>query len=222
MQRPGRPFAFLGLERLGLGQGRIPREGKPSFPESPDDRRRSPPRRTATRRWTRAPLRTDRAILERYTDQPDRDAARAARLDREALPRAAGAALRAGRPRRSLRLSRDVARARAARGRGGVRSRATARRSARSRAQRSPAVRLEPGLTCNVLTLLGAAGEPALARLRYTHRQRRAFENIRFVLEQELEGPHGRAGRRRRVYAEGVARPMRDAQALVAGQRRAR
>ncbi len=29
-------------------------------------------------------------------------------------------------------------------------------------------------------------GEPALARLRFTHRQRRALENVQFALEQEL------------------------------------
>src|SRR3982074_282284 len=49
-------------------------------------------------------------------------------------------------------------------------------------------VREAPGLSANTQTILGAPGEPALALLRYTHRQRRAFENIRFVLEEQLHG----------------------------------
>src|SRR2546423_5282506 len=39
------------------------------------------------------------------------------------------------------------------------------------------AVREAPGLSANTLTVLGAPDEPALVLLRYTHRQRRAFEN---------------------------------------------
>src|SRR5712691_6559585 len=53
---------------------------------------------------------------------------------------------------------------------------------------RIEAVREAPGLSANTLTILGTPGEPALALLRYTHRQRRAFENIRFVLEEQLQG----------------------------------
>src|SRR5947208_3406193 len=77
------------------------------------------------------------------------------------------------------------------------------------------AVREAPGLSANTLTILGAPGEPALALLRYTHRQRRAFENIRFVLEEQVNG-HPREladGEADRLYAESVARPVRDAQA---------
>src|ERR1041384_620268 len=70
---------------------------------------------------------------------------------------------------------------------------------------RIEAVREAPGLSANTLTILGAPGEPALALLRYTHRQRRAFENVRFVLEENLAGQarehraadSGRAGARR-------------------------
>src|SRR5256712_3613468 len=81
------------------------------------------------------------------------------------------------------------------------------------------AVREAPGLSANTLTILGAPGEPALALLRYTHRQRRAFENIRFVLEEQVRG-HTREladGDADRLYADSVARPIRDAQALVSG-----
>ncbi len=85
------------------------------------------------------------------------------------------------------------------------------------------AVREAPGLSANTLTILGAPGEPALALLRYTHRQRRAFENIRFVLEEQVQG-HTREltdGEADRLYAESVARPIRDAQALVSGRQTA-
>src|SRR5467141_3797492 len=85
------------------------------------------------------------------------------------------------------------------------------------------AIREAPGLSANTLTLLGAPGEPALALLRYTHRQRRAFENIRFVLEEQLAGHirHLADVDADRLYAESVARPIRDAQALVSGRQTA-
>ncbi len=85
------------------------------------------------------------------------------------------------------------------------------------------AIREAPGLSANTLTILGAPGEPALALLRYSHRQRRAFENLRFVLEEQLAGseraiPGVDADR---VYADSVARPIREAQALVSGRQTA-
>jgi len=88
---------------------------------------------------------------------------------------------------------------------------------------RIEAVREAPGLSANTLTILGTPGEPALALLRYTHRQRRAFENIRFVLEEQVQG-HAREladADADRLYAESVARPIRDAQALVSGRQTA-
>ena len=50
------------------------------------------------------------------------------------------------------------------------------------------AVREIPGLSSTVLLILGPAGEAPLATLRYTHRQRRAMENLRFILEAQIEG----------------------------------
>src|SRR5213075_760265 len=88
---------------------------------------------------------------------------------------------------------------------------------------RIEAVREAPGLSANTLTILGKPGEPALALLRYTHRQRRAFENIRFVLDEQIQG-HARkldAADADRLYAESIARPIRDAQALVSGRQTA-
>src|SRR5258706_11510793 len=78
---------------------------------------------------------------------------------------------------------------------------------------RIEAVREAPGLSANTLTLLGAAGEPALVLGRYTHRQRRAFENIRFVLEEQLDGREISPRDPDRAYADGGARPARDAHA---------
>jgi ATP-binding cassette, subfamily B, bacterial len=81
-------------------------------------------------------------------------------------------------------------------------------------------VQVTPGLSANTLLLLGATDEQPLATVRYTQRQRGAVENIRFVLEESLAGravtpPPEDADR---VYADAVARPVRDAQALVAGR----
>ena len=100
------------------------------------------------------------------------------------------------------------------------------------------AVREVPGLSSTVLLVLGAAGDRPLASLRYTHRQRRAMENLRFVLEAGAEGhkvgaegheggalahtgvePSGAGADRE--YERGVAGPVREAQALVGGTRRA-
>src|SRR6267378_2896117 len=90
---------------------------------------------------------------------------------------------------------------------------------------RIEAVREAPGLSANTLSILGSPGEPALLLVRYTHRQRRAFENIRFILEEQLEAGGGaremRAVDADRVYAESIARPVREAQALVAGHQTA-
>ena len=46
-------------------------------------------------------------------------------------------------------------------------------------------IREIPGLSCTQLVFQGEPGEPALALVRYTHRQRRAMENIMFILQQE-------------------------------------
>ena len=91
-------------------------------------------------------------------------------------------------------------------------------------------VREVPGLSSTALLVLGSAGERPLASVRYTHRQRRAMENVRFVLEAGIE--RLKAGTARlevategagadREYERGVAGPVREAQALVGGTRRA-
>jgi ATP-binding cassette, subfamily B, bacterial len=83
------------------------------------------------------------------------------------------------------------------------------------------AVQEAPGLSANALHLLGAPDDPPLAVVRYTQRQRGAFENIRFVLDEALEGRTVEPTDADVVYADAVARPVRDAQALVAGRQSA-
>jgi ATP-binding cassette subfamily B protein len=87
--------------------------------------------------------------------------------------------------------------------------------------RRIAAVRETPGLSGSTLTFLGAPDEPALAVVRYTHRQRRAVENVRFVIEQELEGRTVPRVDADEEYARSVAAPIREAQALVAGNQAA-
>lgn len=82
---------------------------------------------------------------------------------------------------------------------------------------RVEAIRETPGLSGSTLVFLGRPDEPALGIVRYTHRQRRAVENVRFVLAQELEGRTVPVSDGDSEYAASVAAPIREAQALVAG-----
>ena len=86
---------------------------------------------------------------------------------------------------------------------------------------RLAAVRESPGLSATTLTFLAGPGEPPLAIVRFTHRQRRAFENLRFVVEERIAERAVSPPDADREYAEAVARPVRDAQAVVADQPRA-
>jgi len=82
-------------------------------------------------------------------------------------------------------------------------------------------LRESPGLSGSTLTFLGAPDEPALAMIRYTHRQRRAVENVRFVLQQGLEGRSVPLADADGEYAASIAAPIREAQALVSGHQSA-
>jgi ATP-binding cassette subfamily B protein len=84
--------------------------------------------------------------------------------------------------------------------------------------RRITAVQERPGLSATTLLILGAPDEPPLALLRYTHRQRRAFENLRFVLEEGLSARTVETPDPDTEYARAVAHPVRDAQALVGGR----
>ena len=87
--------------------------------------------------------------------------------------------------------------------------------------RRIGAVGERPGLSATTLTLAAAPDEPPLAVLRYTNRQRRAFENLRFVLEEGLAERVVEVPDADREYAESVAHSVRDAQALVGGRPKA-
>ena len=82
-------------------------------------------------------------------------------------------------------------------------------------------VRGVPGLSCTQMVLLGEAGEPALAAVRYTHRQRRGMENLKFVLEQQVLGHDIEVERPDETYEESVSHAIKEAQASVAANRMA-
>jgi ATP-binding cassette subfamily B protein len=80
------------------------------------------------------------------------------------------------------------------------------------------ALRDVPGLSANTLLILGEDGSAPLLVVRYTQRQRAAVENVRFVLDEALTGRAVTLDDADHVYAAAVARPVRDAQALVTGR----
>ncbi len=80
-------------------------------------------------------------------------------------------------------------------------------------------IREIPGLSCTQLVFQGEPGEPALGLVRYTHRQRLAMENVRFVLEQQIEGRSVEVEEADTLYAESMADAMKKAQASVASNR---
>ncbi len=86
---------------------------------------------------------------------------------------------------------------------------------------RVTALRETPGLSGSALTFLGEPNDPALMLVRYTHRQKRAMENVRFVVEQELKGDEVPVADADAEYAGAVAGPIQEAQALVAGNQAA-
>ncbi len=83
------------------------------------------------------------------------------------------------------------------------------------------AVRETPGLSATELRIVGDPAQPALAALRYTRRQQRAMENIKFVLEEALKGQDVETAEADEdaVYADSVASPIREAQASVSRHR---
>ncbi len=159
---------------------------------------------------------SDRAIIERYTDQPSQLPAEI-RLGieedfhGESVQLYAMADLDASLKLSSTWVALGPSRVAIAREDGAAHP--VVRSFPRSSIQE---VRLDPGLSCNSLCFLGEPDEPALARLRFTHRQRRAMENIQFIIEQQLEDRAVEPKDADAVYADSVAGSVRDAQALVA------
>jgi ATP-binding cassette, subfamily B, bacterial len=76
-----------------------------------------------------------------------------------------------------------------------------------------------PGLSCSSLVIEGTSGDTQLAILRYSHRQRRAMENIRYLLEQYIDGSDVQPTDADQAYATAVTQSVRDAQASVTGHR---
>ncbi len=72
-----------------------------------------------------------------------------------------------------------------------------------------------PGLSCTELRFLADGPSPALLSVRYSRRQQRAVENIRFVIEEDLKGQPVQPEDPDGAYAEAVGGPIRDAQASV-------
>jgi ATP-binding cassette subfamily B protein len=170
----------------------------------------------------------DRRIIDRYTDQP---AAVPAELRRRIESAAAGESI-------LLYAFADVDRDNRLRGTWVVATRscvvvagvgrgtdgAEAARGSRASELRVidraalTAIHESRGLSATTLTLAGPAGERPLLVVRYTNRQRRAFERLRFLLEEGIAGREVRTDDPDREYAAAVARPIRDTQALVAGR----
>jgi len=165
-----------------------------------------------------APARqTDLDIIERYTDQPARLPAPVRRAIEDAMGGAPVLLYALADLDASMRLSRtwvalgpEQLAIAVASGDGALSSVRTIERGELRK------VREAPGLSCHVVTLLGEPDQPALAVLRYTHRQRQAMENVLFVLQEQLEGRTVPPGDADEQYVEGLAGPVRHAQAMVA------
>ena len=80
-------------------------------------------------------------------------------------------------------------------------------------------LRESPGLSCTTLQILGDPATAPLATLRYSHRQRRAIENIKFLLEKRAEADELEHTQPDHVYATAMTQTVREAQASVAGHR---
>jgi len=80
---------------------------------------------------------------------------------------------------------------------------------------RIKAVRETPGLSCTHVLLLDDPDEPALASFRYSHRQRRAMENVKFILQQDIAGHRVEVSDGDAEYADAMAKPVKEAQAAI-------
>jgi len=72
----------------------------------------------------------------------------------------------------------------------------------------------ENALGCNVLHVIGKSGG-RLATFRFTHRQRTAMGNLRYLLEERLAGRPGETADADDAYAIGASEPIRKVQSSV-------
>jgi ATP-binding cassette subfamily B protein len=80
-------------------------------------------------------------------------------------------------------------------------------------------VELSTGLSCHVLRVYAASRSAPLTELRFTHRQRGSMEGVAFLLEQITKGLAIEPRDADATYLMSVARPIREAQALVSTRR---
>ena len=81
---------------------------------------------------------------------------------------------------------------------------------------RIKSVKESTGLSSMSLTIQADPNEPALARIRYTYRQRQAMGAIHFVLNQEVEGRKITPENPDAAYCHAIADPIKRAQAATA------
>ena len=75
------------------------------------------------------------------------------------------------------------------------------------------AIEERPSLSGNTLIFLGRPDEPALATVRFSHRQKNAMGAIAFLLEQAIKGNDLEgAATADEFYAKAIAKPVREAQ----------
>lgn len=76
---------------------------------------------------------------------------------------------------------------------------------------------VDQGLSCSTLSLFDKPGLEPPIRVNYTLRQRRAVENIRFIIEQRIENRKvENLHKADKIYRDSIIQPIRDAQASVA------
>ena len=75
--------------------------------------------------------------------------------------------------------------------------------------------------SCNRFTVWGKEKSSPLVILRYTHRQKRTMENIKFLIEQELAGSSVKTSNADNLYAESVTKPIKDTQSSVSANKMA-
>ncbi|MCB2153702.1 ABC transporter ATP-binding protein/permease [bacterium] len=81
-------------------------------------------------------------------------------------------------------------------------------------------IRETPGLSATTLAFLAGKEDAPLLTIRFTHRQRRAVENIRYILDQQIEGYAVESpADADALYADSVSQAVNDAQAAFAANK---